>query len=106
MNVNDVMIASEGSAAQITNAVATFGNGDLGEGLRKVANVAFTLGTQEGYKIGMEDSIPYAYFHGFNDGKQQGIITSICCTSILGISLYFHHKYKDSIKNGSQTKED
>ena len=94
MNVNDVILASEGSAATITRALASFGDGDLGKGLRKVATVAFNLGAQEGYKIGMEDTIPYAYYQGFNDGKRQGIITSICCTSIIGISVYFYHQYE------------
>ena len=82
-SMHDVLEATYRSAACITFALCNYGDGDLGEGIRK-------LHRQSGI-----DMIPYAYGKGYAEGEcdgfKKGLLTG---GTILGGCLLAREVYK------------
>ena len=52
-SLNDVLVSSKGTACAMTHSVCEYGNGSMGEGVRKLVDVATKVGRSKGIKEGI-----------------------------------------------------
>lgn len=86
-DVKDVLEASRNSADVIVSAIYDFGGNNLGEGIRKLAQEMFNIGTQTGYEQG--------YVTGSRDGFIKGTLVSMGEISLLGLIVWGINKISE-----------
>lgn len=103
-DVCDVLHASHGSADVINHVLCDYGEGNMGNGIRKLAGEILMAASREGYENGFENG----YNTGLSNGILKGSINTTCLfgTVILGawctnklISIYKEKKDKEKIAN-------
>lgn len=79
-NLNDVIRSSYGAADEIITRLYEYGGRELGNGVRRVADEAFSEGLLAGYEVGFDK--------GIKNGTLKGCIyTSVSAAIIGGIFL-------------------
>ncbi len=107
-DLQDVLSASRCSADVMNHVLCDYGDGNMGNGLRKVMGEMLTVGSQEGYKIGYNEGLKVGYSNGFIKGS----IFSVCALGVIATGAWCVkktiaiHKTKKIEKTFSvQTKE-
>ena len=103
-DICDVLHASYGSADIINHVLCDYGEGNMGNGIRKLAGEILMATSRESYENGFEDGYNTELSNGILKGS---IITScLLATLVLGawgtnklISIYKEKKVKEKISN-------
>ena len=84
----DVLKASYGSADIINHVFCDYGDGSMGNGIRKFAGQILTVASKEGYEYGFTD--------GHNTGMTKGVIygsvVTVCFVSVIASSAWCINK--------------
>ncbi len=94
-DVCDVLNASYSSADVATHALRSYGDGNMGKGIRKLAGEMRTIGGIESYKLGYEAGVSDTYTEAFNDGIVPGIIIGVCTSCIIAFVAWCSKKAID-----------
>ena len=103
-DICDVLHASHGSADVINHVLCDYGEGNMGNGIRKLAGEILMVASREGYDNGYGDG----YNIGLSDGILKGSVVTTCLigTVALGtwcvnkaVSYYKEKKVKAKIDN-------
>lgn len=113
-NLKDVLSACNGSGATIVTAIYEYGNGNLGEGVRRIAYDMFEQGINEitpiaigvGYCQGFDDGYLTGSLQGYDSGQINGIfkgsIFTVATIGVIGLSTWGISKY---VKKKKKQKE-
>ena len=109
-DIHDVVNASHEAADVIVSTVYDYGEGSLGNGIRKCVEEAHNIGNQQGYIEGFIDSYPLGRFQGYSEGCTDGIIKGTLLgagiTLVLGIATYGIDKFKKYKEKKSKHVDD
>ena len=93
----DVLQSSFSSATVMTNTFCDYGNGSMGNGIRKFAEEMFESGLEDGYKSGC--------FDGYSIGYVEGTIITTTFLGIAGLAIYGIKKFINKQKSKTNKKE-
>lgn len=87
----DVLQSSYQSATAMTNAFCDYGNGSMGDGIRKFAEEMFTAGAKSSHKTAWSD--------GYSIGFSEGTVVTTVVLSFIGLSVWGIKKIANNHKN-------
>ena len=80
----DVMESTDGSGATMTRTLFEYGDGSLGEGIRRLAGDMLHIG----YERGAQDMAPVAYDAGITQGRTEGTIITLAVGGIITLCIW------------------
>lgn len=80
----DVMESTDGSGATMTRTLYEYGEGSLGEGIRRLAGDMLYVG----YERGAQDMAPVAYDAGITQGRTEGMIVTLIVGGIIALGVW------------------
>lgn len=107
----DVMESTDGSGATMTRTLFEYGNGSLGEGIRRLAGDMLHVG----YGQGAQDMAPVAYDAGRTQGRTEGTIITLVVGVIITLGIWGTCKLcqkkktmseKSMVRSEEETKND
>ena len=84
----DVLHASHGSADVISHVLCDFGEGNMGNGIRKLAGEVLTVASRKGYDNGFGDG----YHRGYSTGVVKGSILTFCVAGVFAVGIRYVNK--------------
>ncbi|MBQ6809531.1 MAG: hypothetical protein IJP09_02335 [Clostridia bacterium] len=104
-DVCDVINASFSSADVTTHILRSYGDGNMGKGIRKLAGEMRTIGGIESYKIGYESGVSDTYPVAFNNGFVTGTILGVCVCGIIGFVAWYSRRTENQNKEVDSENE-
>ncbi len=101
----DVLHASHSSADVINHILCDYGEGNMGNGIRKLAGELLTVASREGYDNGFGDG----YSIGYSSGIVKGSIVTVCVAGVFTVGVWCinktiaYHKKNKADKDGSDS---
>lgn len=80
----DVLHASRGSADVINHVLCDYGEGSMGNGIRKLAGEILTVASRKGYDNGFGDG----YGIGYSNGILKGSAITACAFGAVSVSAW------------------
>lgn len=101
----DVLHASHSSADVINHILCDYGEGNMGNGIRKLAGEVLTVASREGYDNGFGDG----YSIGYSSGIVKGSIVTVCIAGVFTVGVWCinktiaYHKKNKAYKDESDS---
>lgn len=97
----DVMESADGSGATMTRTLFEYGDGSLGEGIRRLAGDMLHIG----YERGAQDMAPVAYDAGITQGRTEGTIVTLIVGGIVAFCAWGTYKLCKKNKTSEEKTE-